>query len=238
MYPSVFFHNNALTRHYHTVPLRSHKAPPANHHSPKDAHRRKGLHLPDRRPGIPHGRSPRASRQRRQGSQSQTHHASPFAACHPRRRRARHVDPRNDRIRWRPAAHQPRIAAQGRAKEEGRSGCRCRLNAARVKNGGVLGYTRSVLGINGASDPWQGRAAHVPSPARMALQTGFHLFSLLACRWRELSSSNPNQVWQHGAPSLSADCASSPLEGTGRTGRRLLSFSLCYVSGASMVGAD
>jgi hypothetical protein len=37
------------------------------------------------------------------------------------------------------------------------------LSAARVKNGGVLGYTRSVLGIDGASGPWQGRAAHVPA---------------------------------------------------------------------------
>jgi hypothetical protein len=180
MHPSVFFHNNALTRHYHTVSLRSHKAPPAHHYPPKDAHRRKGLHLPDRCPRIPHSRSPRARRQRRQGSQSQTYHASPFAARHPRRRRAGHADPRDDCIRWCPAAHQPRIAAQGRAKEEGRSRRRCRLNAARVKNGGVLGYTRSVLGINGRIRPLAGPCSPRTQPGEDG-DTNRLPFVFLAC---------------------------------------------------------
>jgi hypothetical protein len=107
--------DNTLT---FSVPLRPHKAPPAQLHPPKDAHRRKSIHLPNRGTRIPDGRSARARWQRGQGSESQAHHAAPPAARDPRRRRTGRFDPRDHRLRRRPATHQSRAAAQGGAEEE------------------------------------------------------------------------------------------------------------------------
>ena len=74
--------------------------------------------LRNRRPRIPHGRSPRTRRQRGQRPQSQAHHPSPPATRHPRRRRARYLDPCHDRV-WRCAtSYQPRPAPKSRAEKE------------------------------------------------------------------------------------------------------------------------
>lgn len=100
------------------VPLRSHKAPPAHHHSPENAHRREGSHLPYRRSRIPDCRSSRARRKRGKGPQGQAHHPTPPAACDSRRRRTRYIDQSDNRLWWCTATHQPCAATQGRAEEE------------------------------------------------------------------------------------------------------------------------
>lgn len=56
---------------------------------------------------------PNTVTERRQGPEGQAYYAPPPSARHPRRRGARHPDPRHHRFRWCSATHQPRAFAQG-----------------------------------------------------------------------------------------------------------------------------
>ncbi len=79
--------------------------------------------LRNSRPRVPHGRSPRTSRQRSQRPESKTHHAAPLTTRDPRRRGARHADSSDDCVWRRFAPYQSCAVAQGRAEEEGEGWC-------------------------------------------------------------------------------------------------------------------
>lgn len=79
--------------------------------------------LRDCRPRIPYRRSSRTSRQRSQGSESETNHPASLTTGYPRRRRTGHADPRDDRL-WRcSTAHQPCTATQSGTEKERQDGC-------------------------------------------------------------------------------------------------------------------
>lgn len=73
-----------------------------------------------------------------QGPQGQAYHAPPPPACHPWRRRARHLDPGDDCIRWCAATHQPCSPAQGGAEEEGQGARGLRRRLARSIGPGLV----------------------------------------------------------------------------------------------------
>lgn len=79
-----------------------------------------------------------------QGPQGQAYHSPPPPACHPWRRRARHLDPRDDCIRWCVATHQPRPPAQGGAEEEGQGARGLRLRLTTLDRSGI-GFCFAVL---------------------------------------------------------------------------------------------
>lgn len=128
LFQALFYHPQANL--HQPVPLRPCQAFPQNQHPEQNARQHKrwispsprphlfhpstppqtnpwanffwknSRRLRNRRPWIPHRRSPRASRQRRQRSQSQENNTTPFTACYSRRRRAGYLDQSYNCVWW------------------------------------------------------------------------------------------------------------------------------------------